>query len=63
MGLEKIIPVKDSYEKFYANITVKEVNHMIQKYFKKENITVCIIGDKVPSLETVKKECEKIIEK
>ena len=63
MGLEKIIPVKDSYEKFYANITVKEVNNMIKKYFKKENITVCILANKVPSLETVKNECEKIIEK
>jgi hypothetical protein len=63
MGLEKIVPVRDAYEKFYENITVKEVNNMIKKYFKKENITVCILANKVPSLETVKNECEKIIEK
>jgi predicted Zn-dependent peptidase len=63
MGSDTIVPYCNLYEKYYASITKNDVNNIIRKYIKKENMVICLLGENVPSLESVKHECEKIVEK
>lgn len=58
---KKIISYADIYEKHYKDITKENVNTVIRKYFKPENMSVCIIGEQIPSQSTIEKECSKII--
>lgn len=57
-----IIPFSHVYNTYYANITKKQVNDIIKKYLKKTNMSVCLLGEFLPSLEKVKSECEKFVE-
>jgi len=50
----------DRYENFYKNLTQKDIHDAIKKYFIKSNMTVCILGEHIPSLKTVKSICDKI---
>ena len=59
---KNIVPYDKLYDTYYKNITKKEVNEVIKKYFKKENMNVCILGENLPSIKNIKYECEKIIE-
>jgi len=63
MGSDTIVPYCNLYEKYYASITKNDVNNIIRKYIKKENMVICLLGENVPSLQSVKHECEKIVEK
>lgn len=63
MGIETIVPYCNLYEKYYAPITKNDVDNIIKKYIKKENMVVCLLGENVPSLQSLKNECEKIVEK
>ena len=60
MENDNIIPYIDVYEKYYSSITKTQVNEILKKYFIKENMSVCILSEHVPSMEKVKQECEKI---
>jgi predicted Zn-dependent peptidase len=57
----KIISYSDIYEKHYKDITKEQVNTVIRKFFKPENMSVCIVGEQIPSQNTIEKECSKII--
>ena len=57
------IPYIDLYEKYYSSITKTQVNQILKKYFIKENMNVCLLGEHVPSIEKVKEECEKLCKK
>ena len=62
-GDTKYIPYLDVFENRYKNITVREVNEVIHKYFKKEIMSVVLVGgEDVPSLSMIEKECNKIIQ-
>jgi len=50
---EHIIPYVDVYKKCYQDITVKDVNEIIRKYLVKNRMSVCILGEQVPSLKSV----------
>jgi predicted Zn-dependent peptidase len=58
---DKIVPYKDIYETFVKNITMDDIKRVIKRYFNKENMCVCILSEKLPSLETIKRECVKIV--
>jgi 5,10-methylene-tetrahydrofolate dehydrogenase/methenyl tetrahydrofolate cyclohydrolase len=60
--IKKIIPYSKAYDTFYKNITKKEVDAIIKKYFKKSNMNVCLVGEKLPALNDVKTICEKVIQ-
>jgi len=56
-----IIPYDELFERFYKPIRMSDVKRVISKYFVADNICVCLVSDKLPTLEIVKKECEKIV--
>jgi predicted Zn-dependent peptidase len=63
MDNENIVCYKNLYDKFYANVTKSQLHEMIKKYFIKENMSVCLLGEHVPTIEKVKEECEKLCKK
>jgi predicted Zn-dependent peptidase len=48
------------FDKYYRNIQKKEVDKIIQTYFIKSNMYVCILGEHIPSLNEIRNECEKL---
>jgi predicted Zn-dependent peptidase len=59
-GLEQIvyenphsIPYKQLYHIYYEKITKKSINEMIKKYITRENMVVCLLGENVPSRDSV----------
>jgi hypothetical protein len=58
---KKIISYSDIYETHFKNITKEHVNTVIRKYFKPENMSVCIVGEQIPSQRVIENECSKII--
>jgi len=44
-GNENIIPYDEIYERFYKNITRDDVNDMIKKYFRHDNMCVCLVSE------------------
>ena len=58
---EKIIPIVHLFEKCYRDITVNDINDIIRKYLIRENMSVCILGEHVPSLKNVKSAFEHFI--
>ena len=55
------IPFDQIYKKYYMPITKKQVNDIIQKYFRSESMVVCLFGEHVPMLNDVKAECKRFI--
>jgi predicted Zn-dependent peptidase len=43
------------YDKYYASVSKKQINELIRKYFVPENMLVCLVGEHLPSLSSVKK--------
>jgi predicted Zn-dependent peptidase len=57
---DKIIPYREMYATYYKNVTRTQINDVIKKYFKPENMTACIVGSHIPELKIIQSECEKI---
>jgi predicted Zn-dependent peptidase len=55
-----IISYHDRYDKHYKSITQQNIHDVIKKYFTKQNMTVCILGNHIPTLKAVKDICDKI---
>jgi predicted Zn-dependent peptidase len=58
---EDFAPYNKLFQKHYQSITKKEVYSVIKKYFKKENMSVCLLGAGIPSLETIKRVTERFL--
>lgn len=56
----KFISYSDIFETFYKDLKKTHINNVIKKYFKQENMSVCIVGENIPSLTIIKNECEKL---
>jgi predicted Zn-dependent peptidase len=56
----EFIPFENIYDVYYKNITREQVNNVIKKYIKKENMNVCILGENIPTEKTIRSICEKI---
>ena len=61
MGEKKIISYKDLYEKCILPITVDDMNRVIKQYFTIQNMCVCVLSEKLPSLESIRNVCNEII--
>jgi predicted Zn-dependent peptidase len=57
---EELLPYSKIFEKKIKKITKGDIDNVIQFYLKKENMSVCLIGENIPTLATIKKECEKM---
>jgi predicted Zn-dependent peptidase len=55
------VPYEDLYHKYYENISINDVNETIKKYLIKSRLNVCVLGKNLPSQNSIKKECEKLI--
>ena len=58
---QHFVPFDKLYKKYYEPVTKKQVNDVIQKYFKSESMVVCLLGEHVPSLDIVKDCCKRFI--
>ena len=54
-GSNDILPYRDIYETYIKGITLEDIRHVIQKYFIRENMCICILGEKLPSLDVIKR--------
>jgi predicted Zn-dependent peptidase len=66
-GLEQIvydnphsIPYQHIYSVYYAKVTKKDIDDMIEKYMTRENMAVCLFGEHVPSKDSVLDIIERI---
>jgi|UniRef100_A0A6C0IM88 predicted Zn-dependent peptidase len=59
-NLKNVIEFKNIFESCYKNINKPQVHKIIKQYFKAKNMSVCIVGDTIPSIEKVKKICSHI---
>ena len=55
---KSIVPSADIYKTYYKSITRSHIHDVVKKYFKLSQMSVCILGESVPSLREVKKGCE-----
>jgi hypothetical protein len=55
-----IIPYDKIYETCYKNITKKDIHEVACKYFKPECMSICIVGETLPSQSMVEKICNHI---
>ena len=60
-GNDHFVPFDQIYKKYYEPVTKKQVNDVIQKYFRSESMVVCLLGEHVPSLDIVKDCCKRFI--
>ena len=51
----------DRYDKYYKNITQKDIHDVIKKYFKRENMTVCLLGKNIPDIKVIRRICIPIM--
>ena len=58
---EQVISYSKIYDTFYKKITKKDVDDVINKYFKKSNMSVSLVSENLPSFNKIKEQCEKII--
>jgi hypothetical protein len=56
----KIVSYVDIFENFYKPLNKTHINNVIKKYFKPETMSVCLVGENIPSLNIIKNECEKL---
>ena len=55
----EITPYSKIYDTFIKPVTKKRLHDVVKQYFRLNNMVVCILGEKVPSLNSVKSVCEK----
>jgi predicted Zn-dependent peptidase len=58
---DPFVPFDKIYKKYYEPVTKKQVNNVIEKYFRSESMIVCLLGEHVPSLDIVKECCKRFI--
>jgi predicted Zn-dependent peptidase len=58
-SLEKYLPYCKIYDTFIKQITTADIHDVIKRYFKRENMGVSIVAEKI-DISKIKHECEKI---
>jgi len=53
-------PYNKRYETHYKHITTSDIHHVIKRYLVKSNMTVCLLGEHVPTVKKLKQICEII---
>lgn len=60
-GCPQLVPYDQVYDTFYKTITKEDISRIIRTYFIKDRLTVCVLGEHIPSLLFVKKEIMRFI--
>ena len=58
---EPLCPYSKIYDTYYKDITKAELDEVARKYLRKDNMTLCMIGEHIPKLGVVKSVCNIII--
>ena len=58
---EPICPYSKIYDTFYKDITKTDLDEVVRKYLRKDNMTLCMVGEHMPKLSVVKAVCDIII--
>ena len=56
----KIVPYSKLYQTYYEPITKAQIHACIKKYFSLRRMCVSMVGDHIPSMNTIAYECEKL---
>lgn len=57
---KQILPYDKIYETYYRDVTLSQMNDVIRRYIKRENMSVCILGEWTCSPKLLRKETEKL---
>jgi len=57
----QMVPYDQIYDTFYKTITKDDIMRIIQTYFIKDRLSICILGEQVPSLVSIKKNMGRFI--
>jgi predicted Zn-dependent peptidase len=57
--MDKVVPYDKLYPMFIAGITKKDVNHVLQKYFVRENMLVTVLHDKEIAKKHIESVCDQ----
>jgi predicted Zn-dependent peptidase len=55
-----ITPYREIFDTYYKHITQTQIHDIIKKYFTPANMTVCILGEHIPSMKKIKQICERM---
>jgi predicted Zn-dependent peptidase len=53
-NIDDFTPYNQIFDKFYANVTKAEINAIIHKYLVHELMTVCLVGDHLPTINSIR---------
>ena len=57
----EFISYHDRYDKYYKHITQKDIHDVINKYFKRQYMTLCILGKHIPDIKILRRTCAPIM--
>jgi predicted Zn-dependent peptidase len=57
-----VILYSQIYKKYFQEMKREDVNNMIKHYFTRERMSVCLLGEKLPTLQSIEKEFHKFLE-
>ena len=57
----KIVPYDKIYDTYYKKITKDDIMRIISTYFTKDRLVICLLGQHIPGLASVKKSMERFI--
>jgi hypothetical protein len=55
----EIVPYRDIYSTHYARITKSYLNHLIREYFRRDGMSVSIVGGGIPAHATLMKSLDE----
>lgn len=58
---EPLVPYRNIYKERYEPLLLGDIQTIVNKYLVKSNMNVSILGSQLPRMETIKKECMKLI--
>lgn len=57
----EIVPYDKIYDTYYKTITKEDVMRIIRKYFIQDRLVICLLGEQIPSLASVKKNIARFV--
>lgn len=58
-SLDNYLPYCEIFDTYIKSITCNDIHNVVKRYFKRENMGVSVVGEKI-DMAKIKRECEKI---